>query len=118
MLTDLVAEYGNAAAERRPMRPSWHSYPTVRLASRAPASYGALVAGSSQAAAAHHLGAALLLDVLAGIGGALLTTAFDGSPTARLIGTVVGIVVATLLPSLDRSCTCGSPRQSVSPSWR
>jgi hypothetical protein len=68
---------------------SWNNDPTVRVAD-GPA------APSSPAATPHQLTNALLIDVLAGICGTLLGSAFDDSATTRLIGMVLGTVVASL----------------------
>ncbi|SNY73408.1 hypothetical protein [Paractinoplanes atraurantiacus] len=75
------------------MRTSWQEDPTVPLAGDA--TPGARDA-ASPGARAQPFGAALLFEILAGVCGALLAAAFDGSAETRLLGAVIGTVVAAL----------------------
>ncbi|WP_433727548.1 hypothetical protein ACQP2Y_12700 [Actinoplanes sp. CA-051413] len=78
------------------MRTSWHDDRNTRVASGSPP----VPRGAAEAPAANDvrsLTTTLVVEILAGVCGIVLTAVFDGSPRTRLIGAFVGIVVAALL---------------------
>jgi hypothetical protein len=78
------------------LRTSWHDDRTTQVAGGPPPA----TRGAAEAAAANDvrsLTTTLVVEILTGICGIVLTAVFDGSPRTRLIGAVVGIVVAALL---------------------
>lgn len=78
------------------MRTSWHDDRNVRIAGgRLPATRGAAEAPAANDV--RSLTTTLVAEILSGVCGIVLTAVFDGSPRTRLIGAIVGIVVAALL---------------------
>jgi len=78
------------------LRTSWHDDRNTHVAGDPPPATG----GAAEAPAANDvrsLTTTLVVEILAGICGIVLTAAFDGSPRTGLIGAVITIVVAALL---------------------